>query len=62
MTKQYHKIHRRLPPIEDALLPSNYCEKFHRLLYWEESQHIKELDKRLDVHVTRKLIGTVLFQ
>lgn len=40
------KISPSFPAIKDALSPPNYCNKFHHLLFWEELQHIKELNKR----------------
>ena len=34
--------------ITEELSPLNYSKKFHHLLYWEELQHIEELDKRFN--------------
>ena len=43
------KINPSFSAIKVALSPSNYCNKFHHLLFWEELQHIKELNKRYSI-------------
>ena len=38
--------HPNFPAITEELSVSNYREKFHNLLHWEELQHIEDLKNR----------------